>query len=72
MTESCVFRKSTKFKRSEILQWDEFPVPVSTEVYRPGSHRGAGGNLWLHRERRRDCSSWALVGDGNRKKSTVR
>ena len=67
MTESCVFRKTPKFKRSGIFQWDEFPVPVGIEVYCPCSHRGVDGNICLHRERP-DLSSWALVGDGNRRR----
>jgi len=67
VTESRIFRRNPMFKRSEIFQWDEFPVPVSIEMYRPGSHRGADGNLRLHREPQ-DRSSWALVGDGNRKR----
>ena len=67
VTESCIYRKNPKFKRFEILRWDELPVPVSIEVYRKASHRGAADNLDVHRERQ-DLSSWVLVGDGNRRR----
>jgi hypothetical protein len=66
MTESYIFRKQPLFKRSEVLQWDEWPVPVSSESYRPASHRGDADNLSLQRESR-DHSSWVLLGDGTRK-----
>ncbi len=64
LTESSVFRKTPKFKRSEIFRWDELPVPAGIEAYGTGSHGGVDGNLSPYRERP-DLSSWALVGDGN-------
>ena len=66
LTESCITRTSPKFKQTEIMLWDEAPVPVGTEFFSTTSHRGAEGNRCLHRERP-DLSSWALVGDGNRR-----
>ncbi len=50
MSESRVFRRSPSFMRSEVIQWNYHPVPISIELGGPSLESDERERLLLHRQ----------------------